>query len=244
MSGVASVPRAPRAGTSRSARAAVRIPKRRAPRTSASTSSVTSQVSSGSASSASSAAAKYDGLGLPRTVASTPVAYSSPATKPARVEHRPAARLPPLVLVQAVERGAQADLLEGAGEVHVAEDLVRLDRLVAASDQHRVDVVTDEVEPVEVGDDRGHHESEDSLARELPRGGAGRRLQLLVLEREAHLAQLAREARSRAGRVVRDEAQEVPARAELCDGVGGARDRRSGDVEHAVDVEQNAGHGA
>src|SRR5262249_27804866 len=60
---------------------AVRMPKSWAPRTSASMSSVTSQVSSGSAPSASSAAAKYAGLGLPSTVASTPVAYSSPATK-------------------------------------------------------------------------------------------------------------------------------------------------------------------
>src|SRR5206468_1770283 len=59
---------------------AVFIPKRWAPRTSASMSSVTSHVRSGSASSASSAAAKYDGLGFPRIVASTPVAYSSPAT--------------------------------------------------------------------------------------------------------------------------------------------------------------------
>ena len=60
---------------------AVRMPKSRAPRMSDSMSSVTSHVSSGSASRTSSAAAKYDGLGFPSTVASTPVAYSSPATK-------------------------------------------------------------------------------------------------------------------------------------------------------------------
>ena len=59
---------------------AVRMPKSWAPRMSASGSSVTSHVRSGSAPSASRAAAKYAGLGLPSTIASTPVAYSSPAT--------------------------------------------------------------------------------------------------------------------------------------------------------------------
>jgi hypothetical protein len=51
-----------------------------APVTSLSRSSPTIHVMCGSASSASHAAAKYEELGLPRTTASTPAAYSSPAT--------------------------------------------------------------------------------------------------------------------------------------------------------------------
>ena len=172
---------------------AVLIPKSRAPRTSASTSSVTSQVSSGSASSASRAAAKYDGLGLPSTVASAAGRVLEPGDERAGVEHRAEARLPPLVLVQAVERRAHLDLRERTCEVHVAEHLVRLDGLVAPADEHRLGVVADELEAVEVGDDRRHHEREHALARELAGSGAGCRLQLVVLERESHLAQLLRE---------------------------------------------------
>src|SRR5690349_2907327 len=62
-------------------RSTVRMPTPCAPAMSISRSSPTIQVSCGSASSASKAAAKYCGLGLPSTVASTCAAYSRPATK-------------------------------------------------------------------------------------------------------------------------------------------------------------------
>ena len=146
--------------------------------------------------------------------------------------------------MQAVERGAQLDLAERPREVHVAEHLVRLERLVAASDEHRVGVVAHELEPVEVGDDRRHGESEDALPGELARRCAGGRLQLEVLERELHATKLLGQACARARGVVRDEAERVARLAQLGDGVDGARDGLSRDVEHAVDVQQNAGHGA
>ena len=105
-------------------------------------------------------------------------------------------------------------------------------------------MVADELEAVEVGDDRRHHEREHALSRELARRGARCRLELVVVEREAHLAQLLGEARARPRRVVRDESQRVPGATELRDGIRGAGNRLPGDVQHAVDVEQNARHGA
>ena len=66
----------------------------------------------------------------------------------------------------------------------------------------------------------------------------------LVVEREAHRAQLLGEPGARARRVVGDEAECVTRAAKLRDGLRGAGDRLPGDVQHAVDVEQNARHGA
>ena len=162
----------------------------------------------------------------------------------ARVEHRTAARLPPLVLVEAVERRTHLDLVERACKVHVAEDLVGLERLVAAADEHGLGVVAHELETLEVGDDRAHDEGEHALSRELACGRSRCRLQLAVVEREAHLAQLLGEPGARARRVVGDEAESVTRAAKLRDGFRGARGRLPGDVQHAVDVEQNARHGA
>ena len=85
----------------------------------------------------------------------------------AAVEHRAARGLPPRVLVQAEEVGAGLDLGERAREVHVAEDLVRLGRLVAAADEHRVGALADELDPGEIGHDRGHHERVDAPPAEL-----------------------------------------------------------------------------
>ena len=48
--------------------------------------------------------------------------------------------------------------------------------------------------------------------------------------------------RARAGRVVRDEAQPVALAAQLGDRLRRAGDRLPGDVQHAVDVEQNGRH--
>ena len=98
--------------------------------------------------------------------------------------------------------------------------------------------------PSRSGTTRRHHEREHALPGQLARRRAGRRLQLVVVELEAHLAQLLGEARTRPRRVVGDEAERVARAAELVDRLGSARDRLPRDVEHAVDVEQNARHGA
>ena len=146
--------------------------------------------------------------------------------------------------MQAEEVGAGLDLGERAGEVHVAEDLVRLGRLVAAAEEHGVGALADELDPGQVGHDRRHHERVDAPAAELLRGGDRRRLQLVVLELEPHLAQLVGERGPRAGRVVGDEAQPMADGAKARDRLDRARDRLAGDMEDAVDVQQNGGHGA
>src|SRR5205085_8826126 len=95
-----------------------------------------------------------------------------------RVEERAAPRLPPAVLVQAVELRPGLELVEGAREVRVAEDDVRLERLVGAADQHRLRVLADELDTREVVDDGVHRQREDTLAGEGVRGRDGRRLEL------------------------------------------------------------------
>jgi hypothetical protein len=146
--------------------------------------------------------------------------------------------------VQAVEGRARLDLGERAREVHVAEHLVRLERLVAAADEDGVSVVTDELEVLEVGNDGLHDEREYTLPLELACGCTRRRLQLLILDREAHLTELLGQLGARTGRVVRDEAQLVAGFPEVGDRLDGTGNRLAGDVEHAVDVQQNACHGA
>ena len=97
--------------------------------------------------------------------------------------------------MQAEELGAGLELGEGTREVHVAEDLVRLGRLVGAAEEDGVGVVADHLDPVEVLDDRGHGERQHALAREGVRGGARGRLQLVVLELDPGRAQVARQLR-------------------------------------------------
>jgi hypothetical protein len=60
--------------------------------------------------------------------------------------------------VEAVEVGAELELGEGTREVHVREDEVRLGRLVAAADQDSLRVVPDELDSLEVADERVHDE--------------------------------------------------------------------------------------
>src|SRR5262249_31116214 len=67
---------------------------------------------------------------------------------------------------------------------------------------------------------------------------------LVVVQGEAELAQLLRQPLPRPRRVVRDEAQRVASVAEPRDGVDGPRNGFARDVEDAVDVQQDAGHGA
>jgi len=107
-----------------------------------------------------------------------------------------------------------------------------------------VRVVADELEYVEVGDDGRHDECEHALPGELADRRPRRRLQLVVVEREPHVAQLAGETGARPRRVVGDVTQRVTGSTELRDRVRRARNGLSGDVQNAVDVEQNARHGA
>ena len=145
--------------------------------------------------------------------------------------------------MEAVQIGSHLDLPERAGEVHVAEDLVRLQGLVAAADEDGVRALADELEALEVGHDSGHDEREDPLARELPRGGAGGRLQLVVDEVEAKRAQLVCELGAGPRRVVRHEAKGVTGVAQPRNRVLCAGDRDPGDMQHPVDVQENARHG-
>ena len=61
--------------------------------------------------------------------------------------------------------------------------------LVGAADEHGVGVHPDQLEPVEVVEDARHRQREHPLAREHARGDAPGRLELVVVEREAHRAQ-------------------------------------------------------
>ena len=96
--------------------------------------------------------------------------------------------------------------------------------------------------PSRSGHDRAHHEREHALARELSRRRPRRRLELVVVELEAERPQLLGERRARPGRVVRHEPERVALAAEPGNGLGGAGDGLAGDMEHAVDIEQDAGH--
>ena len=127
-------------------------------------------------------------------------------------------------------------------QVHVAEDLVRLERLVAAADQHGVGVVADELEPLEIGDDRGHHQREHPPAAELADRGARRRLDLRLVELEADPAQLARRVCRAAASSCWSRNAASDRRRAACHRLDGAGDGLTRDVEHAVDVEENAGH--
>ena len=79
-----------------------------------------------------------------------------PGDEGARVEARALGRLPPAVLVQAVEIGA--------------------------AEQHGVRPLADELDPVEVLDDRVHRQREHALPAKRRGRRARRRLQLLVVE--------------------------------------------------------------
>ena len=139
-------------------------------------------------------------------------------------------RLPPPVAVQAVEVGAHLKLMEGAAQVHVREDEIRLGRLVGAAEEHRVGPLADELDPVEIADDGVHRQRQHALPLKQARGGGGDRLQLVVLEREAELPQLLAELRPGAGRGVRHEPQPVAVPTELLDRLDCPRDRLPRDV--------------
>ena len=98
--------------------------------------------------------------------------------------------------MQAVELGARLELEERAVQVQVRVDPPRLLALVGAADEHGVGVHPDQLEPLEVVDDARHRQREHALAGEHPRRDAAGRLELVVLDREAHLAELLAELRA------------------------------------------------
>ena len=165
-----------------------------------------------------------------------------PGDVAAGVEQWPAGRLPPAVAVQAVEVGAHLELRERAREVHVGEDEVRLGRVVRAADQDCLDVVADELDSLEVADERVHDEGEDAAAAQRLDGRVRGRLHLRHLQLDPHRLQARGEVRLRARRRVRDEAEPVAGVAQAPHRVGRARQRLAGDVQDAVHVEQNRGH--
>jgi hypothetical protein len=75
------------------------------------------------------------------------------------------------------------------------------------------------------------------------RGRRGRGLQLLVGELDPEAADLLGQSAARVRGVVGDETQPVTVLAQLPHGLRSAGDRRAGDVENAVDVQENACHG-
>jgi len=144
--------------------------------------------------------------------------------------------------VEAVERRPGLELAERPGKVHVAEDLIWLGGLVATPDQYGIRVVPDELEALEVGHDRRHHEGDDAPAPELSSGGARSRLQLLVGELEAEHTQFSGEHVAGPRGVVRDEAKRVAVGPETGDRLRSSGNRLPRNVEHPVDVQENAGH--
>ena len=166
-----------------------------------------------------------------------------PRDEGARVEPRAVGRLPPAVLVQAVELGAGEELEERAVQVEVGEDPARLGALVAAADEHGVGVHPDQLDPVEVVEDPRHRQREHALAGEHLRGDAAGRLELVVLEPETHLAEASGELGAGHRRRVRDEPEPVAGASEAAHGIDRTGDRLAGDMQHTVHVEQNRRHG-
>src|SRR5207344_2208245 len=108
----------------------------------------------------------------------------------AGVQTCPVGRLPPLVLVQAIQLGAGLELVEGPVEVQVREDPPRFLTFVGASDQNGVDVHADELQPVEVVEYSGHRQREHTLSGESGGGDAAGRLQLVRVELDSHRTKL------------------------------------------------------
>ena len=153
-------------------------------------------------------------------------------------------RLPPAVAVKAVEVGAELELRECVGEIHVREDEVRLRRLVRPADQHGVRAVADELDAFEVADDRMHRRGRGRAYpfRTLHRGRRDR-LHLLGVDLDALADELCDELRARPHGVVRDESEPVTVVTKTLHRVGGTGYWIAGDVQDPVDVEENRRHG-
>ena len=134
-------------------------------------------------------------------------------------------------------------LRERPREVHVAEDASGLVTLVRAADEDRVGVLADEIEAVEILDHRRHRQRDHAPAVQQAHRCCGRRLQLVAGDVDAEPPQLRDDRRARPDCHVRDEPKPVAALAQRRDRLRRAGDRFAGDVEHAVDVQENGGHG-
>ena len=145
--------------------------------------------------------------------------------------------------MQAVEIRPRLELRERPREVHVAEDAPCLVTLVRAADEDGVGVLADEIEAVEVLDHRRHREREHAPSAQEVDGCGGRRLELVLGDVDAEPLQLRDDRRARPDCRVRDEPQPVAALAQRRDRVRRAGDGLAGDVEDAVDVQENGGHG-
>ena len=135
--------------------------------------------------------AKYVGLGLPRTVASIPAAYSSPATNAPESSSGPARRLPPRVLVQAVELRAGLELGERA-----AQGSCTRRRGSSPASRRRPRSARPRRNRRRAARPRGRRGSpaSSSASTRLPASACAaarrRRLELVVLELDAHRAEL------------------------------------------------------
>jgi hypothetical protein len=87
-----------------------------------------------------------------------------------------------------------------------------------------------------------HRERQDALSAQRARRRPWRRLELLVVQLNAHPTQRGRERRPRARGAVGDESQPVPVGAQPSHRLATAGDRLAGDVEDAVDVQENRSH--
>jgi hypothetical protein len=142
-------------------------------------------------------------------MASTPAAYSRPAT------YAPASNCGPCFV----------ELGERAGQVHVREDEVRLRRLVGATEEHGIGAVAHELDALEVTDDRVHRQGEDALARQCLHRRRSDRLDLVRLDLDPEPCELRHDLRARPGRRVRHESKTVTVVAKLPHGFGGTGDR-------------------
>ena len=145
--------------------------------------------------------------------------------------------------MQANEARAVFELGERPAQIRIGEDALGLLGLVGAAEQHGVGARVDQRGvPLQVGPDRGHDQGQDPLpGQQLARGERGR-LDLVLLDRDADRAELLRQARPRPRRVVRDEAQGMTVGAQALDALGRAGNRLAGDVQDAIDVDENGRH--
>ena len=151
----------------RAGRAASRRP------TSASTSSPTMTASPGAPPSAASAASKYAGLGLPTTSASTPAAYSSPATKAPESSIGPLEVCHQRLRCRQTSRAPASSSANARLRFRTRRRPPRLVPLVRAAEQDDVRVAVDELDLLgEIVLDGLHRQRQDALA---PRAARPRR---------------------------------------------------------------------
>ena len=127
--------------------------------------------------------------------------------------------------MQAVELRAELELGKRPREVHVGEDEVRLRRVVRAAEQHRLGALADELDPIEVADERVHRQRQHPLAAERVTAESAAvctsESSTSIPSRAEGLGELG----ARPGRGVRHETEPVAVRPQPANRVGGALDR-------------------